>query len=155
MNDIELILRHFALQDEAIWREETGRISLKKHLNTFMGKMEHNPQEYFEKIEEEFGKVTRYLFKIFGDHAFRKTYSSEIGDGFKKMFHPTIFDSISIATLWALRKNRLNYDKDAMRQRKDNLLNDKLYEEYISVQTTRNEKIQGRINKAYEYLYED
>jgi len=154
MTDVELILRYFALQDPEVWRMETGRISLKKHLNLFMGKMAKSSEGYLDNKEEEFGAVTQYLNNIFGEYAFRRVLSDEIDEGPKKRFVPTLFDSISIATKQAIKNDVLNTNRIDMLNRRDRLLGDPDYEQYISIETTRVEHIHGRINLAYRYLYD-
>ena len=67
-------------------------------------------------------------------------------------FFPTVFDSISIATLFALRKNS-NIDVKELEKRRLDLLSDEKFIGYSTIRTTNIQNIRGRISLALKYLY--
>lgn len=150
MRDMELILRFFALKDFDQKKIRTQQISLKKYLNLYMGSNESQKSEVLEKRRTMFIRTMDFIYENLGKNAFHNITSK--GDYIER-FHPTIFDSIAIATAYALEKN----DKLAGSNLVDlklRLLNDDQYKDFISERTTNVDHISGRIAKTLEVLYE-
>ena len=72
-----------------------------------------------------------HIYTHMGKNAFRKDNS--------QLFHPTIFDSISIATAQEIFSNNA-IDWTGIREKKENLLKDEEYITYISRRTTDDEQ---------------
>lgn len=151
MRDSEFVLRFFALSDNFIQTTTLSSISLKEYLNKFMGENKNLSNEKIEKMSTEFKSVIQFIFNTFGPEAFNNI--NEEGKLVKK-FHPTIFDAISISTLYFLRQNK-NLALNSLKDRREILLKDEDFKNFISVRTTNLESIRGRISKASEILYEE
>lgn len=153
MKDMEFILRFLMLSKKDF--SETNSISLKKELNLFMD-MDQNGLSNSDLIQlkNDFIRVIQLLSET-DKSAFQNLNSAKQPLG---RFHPTIFDSIAIATLKAIKKNKeIKWlgSQDRFRELKGNLLDNETYEEFITTRTTNTEHIYGRINLAYKYLFED
>lgn len=157
MRDIEFILRFFTLSNNELASRNATQISLKKELNLFMGNKLSEDEGSLKKREEDFKKVMSFVFNNLGDEAFHNFLKDKDGtfkdfETLSDKFSPTIFDAISIATLYALRAdptiNVLN-----LREKRIELLKDKDFIEYTSVRTTNIKSILGRIKLALKYLY--
>ncbi|MCC3217979.1 MULTISPECIES: DUF262 domain-containing protein [Chryseobacterium] len=151
MLDIEFILRFFALGSEEIKRESSGQISLKMFLNEYMGNRNHNKESFINKKRIEFQNVMKFLYDTLGIISFRNISSES---NYQTRFNPTIFDSVSIATNYAILKLGLNNILiDGLRDRHLLLLQNETFKEYSSVRTTNNQHINGRIRLAAKILY--
>ncbi|MCB2354712.1 DUF262 domain-containing protein [Clostridium estertheticum] len=151
MKDLELILRFFALGSEDI-RNNTGtQISLKKYLNEFMGDKESKSEEILAQREETFTKTMKFLLENLGVNSFHNL-SVGSAEELTPRFNPNIFDSISIATAYALDKNP-EINSDGLDKKRFELLMDIDFKRYISERTTNIESINGRISLALKYLY--
>jgi hypothetical protein len=153
MLDMEFILRFFALQDPVIKETDKNQISLKQHLNTFMGEYPDETRDIetiLEGFRTKFVEAMHIIYKQLGTTAFQN-WSPETST-FSGRFSPTVFDSISIATTYALLKgvaveSVLDTAKHKM------LLLDNDFVEYTTKRTTNIEHILGRINLATTSLY--
>jgi uncharacterized protein with ParB-like and HNH nuclease domain len=150
MLDLEFILRYFALGSDKIKKENSGQISLKGFLNEYMGNKNHNTQEFVDGKKETFLSTINFLFKNLGVHAFHNI-SSE--GSYQTRFNPTIFDSISIATSYAISKLK-EITVDNLKERHLILLRDEKFKEYSSIRTTNIQHINGRIQIASKILYD-
>ncbi|RBQ06819.1 DUF262 domain-containing protein [Pedobacter miscanthi] len=151
MEDLEFILRLFALSSEEIKKKESGQISLKKFLNEYMGSKESENEKVLEKRESTFTKVISLANTIWGEQAFHNI-SQKDGKLINK-FHPTIFDSIGIALINAINQ-KIDVTKISdLPTKRINLLKDEDYKAFTSTRTTNVENIKGRINKASEILF--
>lgn len=153
MKDMEFILRFLMLNSKDFTKSTS--ISLKKELNIFMDMEQNNLDSTdLKKFKTEFTKVIQLLSET-DESAFQNLSPEKLPVG---RFHPTIFDSISIATLRAIiDEKEITWlgNKEKFRELKSNLLKDEKYEEYISIRTTNTDHIYGRIDLAYSYLFED
>lgn len=150
MLDLEFILRFFALGSEEIKEQKTGQISLKMFLNEYMGKKSHNTESFVDTKRNEFITTIKFLFDHLGEIAFRNISNEGY---YQSRFNPTIFDSVSIATDYALKKLGDTIPFETIKDRHLDLLNDTKYKEFTSTRTTNNEHINGRINLACQKLY--
>jgi len=154
MKDIEFILRFFSLQSKDIWDKNKGQISLKKHLNLFMGSKESEKIPVLTKREEDFIDMINFINDSFSKEAFFGLSKKEDGTiNSTRKIQITIFDSIAIATIKALKSGKEINKKD-LESRKEKLLFDEKYIEYTTIRTTNIEHIKGRINLAMKYLYD-
>ncbi len=157
MRDIEFILRFFTLSDRNVLEKGVAQISLKKELNLYMGSKDSTNEKMLMKREKDFEKVMKFIYENFGDEAFRNFVKNKDGTfkDFKTLsekFNPTIFDSIAIATLYALKRNpEINIAN--LKQRRISLLRNKEFIDYTSVRTTNIKNIIGRIDLALQHLY--
>lgn len=149
MRDIELILRFFALKLNNIKSITKTQISLKKHLNDFMGDNRSIDNQKSQVMKKDFIETMKLCFELYGEGAF-KNISSD--DKIINRFHPTIFDSISIATSHIIDKK--SNIKDNMSQKRIKLLQNNCYQNFITTRTTNMESIIGRINCALRILYD-
>lgn len=150
MLDLEFILRFMALGSKEIKEQKTGQISLKIFLNEFMGKKSNNQDSFIDEKRNEFISTIKFLYDNLGEIAFRNI-SSE--GHYQSRFNPTIFDSISIATNFALKKLGDSIPIENIKEKHLELLNEPQYKEFTSIRTTNNEHINGRINLACQKLY--
>lgn len=150
MNDLEFILRFFALSDNEIKSKSDGQISLKLFLNNFMGKKSNNTKSFIENKRTEFKTTIDFIYENFGSNAF-KNINSE--NNYLTRFHPTIFDSISIATNYVINVKKLKIKLEDVENKHKELLSNTEYKVYTSSRTTNIEHINGRIDLACKILY--
>lgn len=150
MRDMEFILRFFALASDKIKKSELQQISLKKVLNLFMGDDENNKESSITRFRTDFLETMEFVWRNFGEHAFHNL--SPQGMTYVENFHPTVFDSVAIATFYALKKTPKR-DFENLENRKLKLLRDPRFIEYSTRRTTKIPHINGRISLALEYLY--
>jgi len=151
MRDVEFILRFFALSSSSFRKHKKGQISLKKFLNDYMGDKKNNSSDAVDRLRNNFITMIDFVDKHFGKSAFHNLSSTDVNK-YVERFHPTIFDSISIATQQALKKNK-DLQISNIESKKRQLLSDEKFKEYISTRTTNIESIKGRISLALKYLY--
>ncbi len=150
MLDLEFILRSFALANHELRILEKGQISLKMYLNQYMGEKKHNSISFIDSKRIDFQKVIKFIFDNLGIVAFRNLATENT---YQTRFNPTIFDSISIATSYAMEKLGDNIPiEDIKNRHKILLLNDK-FKEYSTIRTTNIDHINGRIQLASQILY--
>jgi uncharacterized protein with ParB-like and HNH nuclease domain len=151
MRDMEYILRFFALSSADILDESKSpaSISLKKHLNKFMGI--HNKPQYIENFESKFIRMVDFVYSKFGSSAFHNI-SQTTGNTLSGKFSPTIFDAISISTILALENPNLDINGN-FQQRKLELLTSEGYQQALSQETMRTANIRLRVNRALSHIY--
>lgn len=153
MNDMEFILRFFALKTKNVLESKMTQISLKKELNLFMGSKENDNSQKIELYKKEFIKVINFLYEKLGECCFYSIKKNDDGDYTEvKKFHPTIFDSIGIATIIAFNKNSTLVIDD-LKSKKLELLKNEDYIDCTTIRTTNVSKINRRINLALKILY--
>jgi len=152
MRDVEFIVRFFALASIEIKNSEAKQISLKRTLNDYMGEDKSRDAVALEERERDFTETIKFIYENFEDNAFHNL--SPKGDGYVERFHPTIFDSISIATSYALKKAKNKTRFTDLQMKKERLLKDEDYIKYISLRTTNIAHINGRIGLALKYLFD-
>jgi len=150
MIDLEFILRFSALADKKIRDQDKGQISLKTFLNDFMGDKKNNSVLFIEEKRNDFQKVIKFLYDNLGIITFRNLASE---DSYQTRFNPTIFDSVSIATSYALKKLGTDVPTAAIEERYKNLLLNEKFKEFSTVRTTNIDHINGRIELATKILY--
>lgn len=153
MLDMEFILRFFALQDPEIKSTDKNQISLKQHLNTFMG--DHNDSikdidSVIEGFRDVFMETVRVIHAKLGKCAFQN-WSEESG-GFSGRFSPTVFDAIMIATCYA-NLSGVDCESKLSEAKQKVLLSDEIFVECTTKRTTNIDHIIGRINLASTHLY--
>jgi uncharacterized protein with ParB-like and HNH nuclease domain len=151
MRDIEFILRFFAISDRK-WKEnENKQISLKKFLNDYMGDEEHSKKEFLEGKKKLFLEVMGFIFDNLGESAFQNLSHND-SSKYSGKFNPTIFDSISVASLIAYGKDKKR-DVSKLSTNRKNLLQNSVYQELVRFRTTNEDRIFKRITFALDYLY--
>lgn len=145
MSDIEFILRFFALNSRNIRNKKEGQISLKAFLNDYMAQKEHQKDDFLLRKESDFHKTIDFLAEHIGINAFRNLNQTR--------FNPTIFDSVAIATNYALSKCNENFDLENIKLNHEKLLLNENYKIYTSTRTTNIDHINGRISLACKYLF--
>ncbi len=150
MRDMEFILRFLLLKKNDM-RNHEKRYSLKKCLNDFMKDKTNNTDVAIDEFRSSFTNMLEYLDRSLGSNAFHN--ASDRG-GYVEKFHPTIFDSISVATHLFLSAQVSNVAPDeGLEKRKIELLKDDTYKYAIRAETMRGLRIDERINRAGKYLY--
>jgi uncharacterized protein with ParB-like and HNH nuclease domain len=150
MADMEYILRFFALSSRELIGKNSGQISLKLFLNTFMGNKAIHDTIFIENKREEFLNLVKIIDANFGENAFRN-YSND--SGFIKKFHPTIYDSVIISTNYALSKNIDIGSILDIKEKHLALLKNEDFKKFTTIRTTNYDSINGRINLACSILY--
>jgi uncharacterized protein with ParB-like and HNH nuclease domain len=150
MRDIEFILRFFALTDPKIKLLTKGGISLKKHLNEYMGSKNSKDVNVINSRRVLFNDTIDFVYKLFGINAFYNLQSTDLNT-IRKRFYPTVFDSIMVASSIALTNG---YDPSKkIESKRIRLLKDKEYRKFISEGTMKVDSIHGRISKVLEQIY--
>lgn len=151
MNDLEFILRYFALSDKKVKENRKDKqISLKLFLNSYMGDPTHNTVDFLSSKIVEFEHMIEFIYDNIGKNAFRNINNE---NKYQTRFHPTIFDSISIATTFALLKTKGHPNTADLEKKHKELLADADFKRYSTIRTTNIEHINGRIALATQYLY--
>ena len=150
MLDLEFILRSFALANHELRILEKGQISLKMYLNEYMGEKKHNSIAFIDSKRIDFQKVIKFIFDNLGVVAFRNLATENT---YQTRFNPTIFDSISIATSYAMEKLGDNIPIADIKNRHKLLLLNEKFKEYSTIRTTNIDHINGRIELASQILY--
>lgn len=151
MRDLEFILRFFALSSTAMKSEVKEGISLKRFLNVFMDANRNPTADELKEYESRFVKAVSFLHQHLGSSAFHNL-SSTHPDKLVEKFNPTIFDSIMIATDFALSRGKAQLPENAEEARRA-LLRDEVYRSAITRETMRVASIRTRIGKASEFLF--
>jgi uncharacterized protein with ParB-like and HNH nuclease domain len=151
MHDLEFITRFFALSSTEIKYSKANRISLKKELNEFMGSKESDDTLVIEARRKYFEETMNIIFILLGKDAFHNL--TKDGLKIKSIFHPAVFDSIAIATNFALTKDIDINAIENLKEKRLTLLKDINYKKYISVRTTDILHINERIKIASLILY--
>lgn len=151
MRDVEFILRFFALASNEVKNSKAKQISLKRTLNDYMGNEESRSATILEEREKDFTETVKFISENLGCNAFHNL--SPKGDGYVEKLHPAIFDSISIATSYALKESKNKIKSTDLQKKKDELLKNENYIKYISLRTTNIANINGRIGLALKYLF--
>jgi uncharacterized protein with ParB-like and HNH nuclease domain len=150
MRDLEFILRFFALRSDKVRHTKKGSISLKKVLNEFMGERNNNDPAVVISFKELFNKSISVVRKQFGENAFYNVQSNDLAT-IRKRFYPTVYDSVMIATSYAIINGADTSKLDESRRLE--LLRDDKFREYSTQGTMQVEHINGRIDLALKYLY--
>lgn len=151
MRDMEYILRFFALQPAEVAAVDRERLSLKKHLNTFMKRRVDLADEEVQHLRNVFLQVMNFIRATWGEVAFHNISRSS-PDKLVPKFSPTIFDSISVATAMALSRmpNLVVVDPEGRRRM---LLANESYRLACSKETMKKDSIVERISQALHHLY--
>lgn len=149
MKDIEFILRFFTLSSDTVLQSQQPQVVLKKELNDYMKRHISMSNIDKNKTIEKFLNSVSYLKRNLGEHAFHNLEKDT--DRYRSAFHPTIYDSIMIATSIALERNV--GDIADLSERKVDLLRDEDYKSVITQGTMRLQSIKTRISKALSILF--
>lgn len=153
MRDMEFILRFLAFGSKMFNEITAQRLSLKKFLNEYMGDLESTSTEGIASSKERFLSTIRFLEKHLGTQAFHNLSSTD-AEKIVSKFNPTVFDSIMLATEYALKNNpNLTVEDNVLKQRKLDLLKDEKFQDLIRFRTTNVDRIKERIVLATKYLY--
>ena len=127
MTDMELILRFFAMS-ELHNREERDRkqINLTRYLNRYMGDKTDATEDIIKEMEQNFILTINACKNAFGDAAFRNL--KKASEDFTNKISPTIFDAITVATSYAIKKNSVDFEKNDYRKNYIDLLKNKDFE---------------------------
>lgn len=154
MRDMEFILRFLALcSDKILKNDSSGRISLKKFLNEFMGKEESEKDEAIESYSQKFIKTVELIYERFGSNAFHNISGKE-PIKFVNKFNPTIFDSLMISTYLASKEGINDSEDKKYEDLRISLLQNQEYQDLIKIRTTDIDRIQSRVSVALKYLYD-
>lgn len=146
MRDMEFILRFLAFSSYDFKSERKTSISLKKFLNDFMSI--NYKIEYIEEMKTTFESTIHKIYENLGDEAFNNISAIDKNKIVNK-FNPTIFDSIMTATVIAGEKPFV----DNVIEKRLELLQNKDYQNAISIRTTNIDSINKRIELALSYLF--
>lgn len=151
MRDIEFILRYFALQSNLVLSKDDGKVSLKKFLNEQMAEFNSRGTDDIAAMIVRFQTCVLILKGAFGEEAFMNISEKEIPI---QKFHPTVFDSIAIATDIAISRGiNINTIED-LKVRRVQLLKNAAFKGFIRNETMTIPHIKGRILIAAKQLYE-
>ncbi len=148
MKDVEMILRFFALSQNPLKSKELGSISFVEMMNGQMSRTVNYTDAQLEKEKASFLKTIDVVRDNFGTNIFRINPSSPKKT--TKKFFATTFDSIMVATFYAISKN-LNSTSSVDKLKL--LFSNETFKEFTNSHTTDNKAIYGRISTACEILY--
>lgn len=151
MRDIEFILRYFALQSDLILGKVDGKVSLKKFLNEQMAAFNSKSIEDIDSMVTRFQTCVLALKGAFGEEVFMNVSEKEIPI---QKFHPTVFDSIVIATDIAISRGVDISNIEDIKLRRIKLLKNVDFKKYIRNETMTIPHINGRITIAAKQLYD-
>lgn len=150
MRDIEFILRFFALKSDLVFEKNEGKISLKKFLNEQMAAFNKLPSLDVSTMKAIFFSTVDALFQTIGPEVFMNISEK---DSVVQKFHPTVFDSIAIATSLAIAQGLHPNQFPDIKIRRTALLKDAEYKGFIKNETMTIEHIKGRVAVAAKHLY--
>lgn len=146
MKDIELILRFLALSNTNWNRKDLKTsISLKTFLNDYMEDITKSDKTKEKELTDKFKNTIKFVHDNFGENAF-KNISVE-GKIINKI-HPTVFDSIMIASYLALVSQ-----KTSILANRSDLFKDEDFKEAISIRTTNVDSIKNRISIVCDTIF--
>jgi len=162
MLDMENILRFFAISD--IQNTEfynKNQIILKKFLNEYMSSKynldDNEYNDFKQKFEIVMNIINLHLGSIaFNNLSFKDTECTNciFSDVYVHKFHPTIFEAVSAAFLYAIQNCDITTLNSSELQKKHILLlNDNEFKDSISTRTTNLNNIKKRISLATKYLF--
>ena len=162
MLDIENVLRFFAISDiqNTVFYNK-NQIILKKFLNEYMLQKSNATANELSQLRQSFESTMKniniYLGNIaFNNLSFKGTDNVELTYNTKYVpkFHPTIFEAISIAFLYAAKNIDIsNLNSNILKEQHIKLLNDDDFKNAISNRTTNLDSIKKRISLATKYLF--
>lgn len=152
MRDVEFILRFFALSSDKFHKEKKEGISLKKFLNDFMRENLNPSEDDIEFLKLRFCRTIDFLSNTFGQVVFHNLSTTD-PDRLVTKFNPTIFDSIMIATDYAITKSSEITTLKPIEATRRSLLSNKKYREALSKETMRTVSIRTRISIACNTLF--
>lgn len=151
MRDIEFVLRYFSLKTPGVLNKADGKVSLKKFLNEQMDAFNKLSTLEIELMVNEFSNCINSLHMNIGREAFMNISDKDVPI---PKFHPTVFDSISIATSIAISKGVNPANVAGIKARRVELLKDQNYKGFIRNETMTIPHIKGRIGLAAKFLYD-
>ena len=151
MRDMEYILRFFALSSRKFKEDKRERISLRRFLDLYMKENQNPTDEQLEQFSVRFNSSIELIHNTFGTSAFHNI-SPTTPDKLVEKFSPTIFDSILIATDFAIQHGVYTIPPDPEAARR-NLLQDEEYRFAITKETMTRDNIITRISKACDRLF--
>jgi uncharacterized protein with ParB-like and HNH nuclease domain len=152
MRDLEHILRFFALSDESIISssDAPSRISLKKHLNQYMGRS--NNKEVIPALRLRFNSTIRLIKKEFGSGAFHNISSA--GDKLlAQNFSSTLFDAVMISSDLAISRGLSDESHAGLEERRISILRSPAYQKLLSQETMRTQNIKARVMQMFDQVY--
>ncbi len=162
MIDMENILRFFAISDiQNTNFYNKNQIILKKFLNEYMSSKSNLDDTEYLELKNKFERTMHLINVYLGDIAFNnvsfKGMDNEqvnFSDKYVSKFHPTIFEAVAVAFLYASSlMDSNNWNKDTLKQNHKKLLNDENFKDSISNRTTNLDNIKRRISLATQYLF--
>ena len=137
-----------------------NQIILKKFLNEYMSQNSNIDDNQYEKLKSTFEKIMHIININLGSIAFNnlsfKNNPEEIySEIYVPKFHPTIFEAVSAAFLYASKHLDFStYNFSEIKDKHIKLLNNEEFKDAISTRTTKIENIKKRITLATEYLFD-
>lgn len=119
-------------------------------LNEQMSSLNELSPDLITSKKEEFENCIEKILAAMGFTAFMNISEKDV---LIQKFHPTIFDSIAVATNIAIKTGIDPAGIPDIKNRRTNLLKDPEYKEFIRIETMNIPHIQGRISKAAKHLY--
>ncbi|MEB3828566.1 DUF262 domain-containing protein [Phormidium sp. CCY1219] len=146
MQDCEMILRFFAFFFDPI----AYRGTLSRFLDSYLQSGINFDEETLEHHREVFRKTIDDVFYVFGDQAFRR-YNPEVG--WEKSINRAIYDVIML-TFASLESEAIRSKKEEIIEALKKVCIDPEFDEAITSSTKNKERIQTRINKWREALWQ-
>jgi len=153
MEDVELVLRFFALRFEGHEKIKKG---FKEFLTASLTEFNKLDQSEIKLRTEQFDRYMSFLLDVMGPQAFAK-WRWESG-GFKKMsnFNAAVFDAIAVGLASTVPVDELEGRRDvlkkALESARDNLFKQPRFFESVSGSVNDAGKVSTRISMFSEYL---
>lgn len=150
MRDLELILRFFALSSDMFQQDTREKISLKRFLDIYVLQNANPSDDELAHLTVRFTQTMDYILATYGPTAFHNL-SSTAPDRLVAKFSPTLFDSIVIATDFALSHQPIIQSGGEGARRE--LLRNQEYRDATSKETMTRANILLRVRMAAQELY--
>lgn len=131
MRDVEMVLRFIALYENG----ESYSKPMKRFLTGYMHEMESFSESELDRLRLIFTKTIDYILENLGKNAFK----------LKKGLNAAVYDAVMVGVA---RTDQPNLPD--LKSRYNKLIRDLDFIDYVSVHTTDNERVYGRIAKAIE-----
>lgn len=151
MQDIELILRYFAIEDLEQMESGKKQINLRKYLDIYMQKRANVDVSVYR---DKFLKMIDFVYDKLGKDAFVNLSTSQrVAARSTRRINPIVFESIAVASTWYLQFGHTGESLD-LQARKMALLSNEDYVIAATKRTTNMANIEKRIQVAKAVLFD-
>lgn len=150
MEDVELVLRYFALQDNNDKKMKKG---FKQFLSDRMEELNNSTDEELAAYEQNFQMVMKLIIEKFGEEAFAKYKLKSDNSTLIQMskFNAAVYDALSIAIASEIKKGQLEITSELTEEFRELFKNTDFFES-VSGSVNDKKKVNYRIDAVKELL---